>query len=191
MEFPYPADALTPGLTELYRSSAPFTLTPGEHTVTISETARSEMYLPSCFLCGHFAGRYQDNTDVLYPMPDTVTIGQLSRDTLPQYAGRITLETVLEIPETVHTLALECSDLYTRVYLGGIRLEKQPSWDRFTIPEIQRGRKLVLRIEQFTSIAPVLGRYESIILGPGDSKGWFPHKYEKCGIESLTLIGSR
>ncbi|MBE6615876.1 MAG: hypothetical protein E7631_11310 [Ruminococcaceae bacterium] len=191
MDFPSPADALTPGLAELYRSSAPFTLTPGEHTVSITETARSEMFLPSCFLCGHFAGRYQDNTDVLYPMPETVSIGQLSRDILPQYAGQIILETVLEIPENVHTLSLECCDLYTRVYLGGIRLEKQPGWNRFTIPEIQRGRTLVLRIEQFTSIAPVLGRYESIITGPGDSKAWFPRKYEKCGIESLTLIGTR
>lgn len=191
VEFPYPADALTPGLTELYRSSAPFTLTAGEHTVTISEAARSEMYLPSCFLCGHFAGRYAGDTDILYPMPETVTIGQLSRDVLPQYAGRITLETVLEIPEDVHTLALECCDLYTRVYLGGIRLEKQPGWDRFIIPEIRRGRTLVLRIEQFTSIAPILGQFENVVTAPGESKTWFPHKYEKCGIESLTLIASR
>ena len=190
VEFSYPAEALTPGLTELYRSSAPFTLTAGEHTVTIAEAARSEMYLPSCFLCGHFAGRYEGDTDILYPMPETVSIGQLSRDILPQYAGRITLETVLEIPEDAHTLALECCDLYTRVYLGGIRLEKQPGWDRFIIPEIRRGRTLVLRIEQFTSIAPILGRFENVITAPGESKTWFPHKYEKCGIESLTLIGS-
>ena len=80
----------------------------------------------------------------------------------------------------------------TRGYLSAASVwKKQPGWDRFTIPEIRRGRTLVLRIEQFTSIAPALGRYESIILGPGDSKVWFPHKYEKCGIESLTLIGSR
>lgn len=73
----------------------------------------------------------------------------------PQYAGRITLETVLEIPE------------------------------------ILCGNTVVLRIEQFTSIAPILGRYEDILTGPEDSKAWFPHMYEKCGIEALTLIGSR
>ena len=190
VECPFPADALTPGLTELYCASAPFSLTPGEHTVTIAEAARSEMFLPSCFLCGRFACRYDGDTDVLYSMPETVTTGQLSRDILPQYAGRITLETMLDIPANAHTLVLDCCDLYTRVYLGGIRLDKQPGWDRFAIPEIRRGCRLVLRIEQFTSIAPVLGRYETVITSPGESKTWFPHKYEKCGIEALSLLCS-
>ncbi|MBR5444590.1 MAG: hypothetical protein IKV57_00610 [Clostridia bacterium] len=183
--FDAPANALTPGLAELYRSSAPFTLTTGEHTVSITCAAGSEIYLPSCFLCGTFAQRYEGSTAVLYALPETVSAGLLSRDILPQYAGKITLETVLDIPADAVSLALSCCDLYTRVYIGGIRLDKEPGWDRWLLPDVFRGRKMVLRIEQYTSIAPVLGRYEDIRPEPGFSPMWFPRHYEKCGIEDM------
>ncbi|MBR4961360.1 MAG: hypothetical protein IKY52_10720 [Clostridia bacterium] len=187
IRFDAPANALTPGLAELYRSSEPFTLTAGEHTVSITCSARSEMYLPSCFLCGQFAQRYEGDTPVLYALPETAVVGLLSRNILPQYAGRITMETVLEIPAEADRLALSCCDLYTRVYVGGIRLDKEPGWDRWRIPEIFRGRKLALRIEQYTSIAPIFGRFEDIHPEPGSYSGWFPRQYEKCGIEEISF----
>ncbi|MBQ8509735.1 MAG: hypothetical protein IJ493_07505 [Clostridia bacterium] len=192
LAFNQPADALTPGLTELYASTSPFTLLPGEHTVTITKPAPSESFLPSCFICGSFADRIEDGVDTLYTLPETVGVGRLNDGILPQYAGKITLETSLELPDVPSALELASSELYTRVYINGVSLGGQLGGFRWEIPARWLGAAVTLRIEQFTSIGPIFGRSGDVIAKSDGERwaslhDWFPGKYQKCGVESMKL----
>ncbi len=185
-----PADALTPGLGSLYRSTGPFLLHPGEHTIRITEPAPSEPFLPSCLICGHFAA---DHTDTLRALPATVSVGRLDGNTLPQFAGRITYEAMLDIPDGELKLALGSSGLYTRVYLNGLPLGGRLNGFVWSIPAHLRGTEALLRIEQYTTIGPAFGRAEDAIArGDGENwtslDSWFPRRYERCGIESVRFV---
>lgn len=185
-----PADALTPGLGDLYSSTESFILQPGEHIIRITKPAQSEPFLPSCFVCGSFAA---DNTDTLRTLPTSVPIGRLDSNTLPQFAGCITFETMLEIPAEPLKLALGTSGLYTRVYMNGLPLGGKISGFVWDIPAHVRGSSVLMRIEQYTTIAPVFGRAADVI-ARGDSEKWtsldnlFPRKYERCGIEFVRFV---
>jgi len=185
-----PADALTPGFGTLYSSTEPFTLQAGEHVIRITEPARSEPFLPSCFICGNFAA---DSADVLRALPETVGIGLLNTDTLPQYTGCIAYETMLDIPAESVKLAIGSSGLYTRVSLNGMPLGGRLADFVWDVPAHLRGTKALLRIEQYTTIAPCLGRAADVIArGDGEKWAsldtWFPGKYMRSGIEWVKFV---
>ncbi len=186
----FPTDALLPGLAELYHATAPFALLPGTHTVRVSQPAASEPFLPSVFLVGAFAS---DETDTLRALPKTVPTGRLDQIVLPEYAGKLTLETTLTLPDTPSKLALDSSELYTRVYVNGVSLGGQLSGFVWTLPEALAGQTVLLRIEQYTSIGPLFGRAADVIAeGDGEKWAkldrWFPKIYQKCGVERFRFV---
>lgn len=191
-----PADALTPGLSSLYRETAPMTLDAGTHTVCVSVPAQSEPFLPSVFLSGCFAARVEDGLDVLYPLPGRVPFGRLDEGgsaVLPQYAGKVTLEAAVDIPAEAEALLLDVCGLYTRVSLNGVPLGGCLRDFVYPIPPVFRGGNAVVRIEEFTSIAPVFGRREDVVAkGDGEAwtplERWFPYLYEAVGVKDMRFV---
>lgn len=185
-----PVEALTPGFGDLYLSSEEFTLCPGRHCISITEPAKSEPFLPSCFICGSFACDYDDN---LRELPCRVRVGLLNREILPQYAGCIIYETQLDIPNERCLIALGSSGLYTRVSLNGLQLGGQYNGYQWRIPEQLLGTTALLKIEQYTTIGPIFGRAADVIAhGDGENwtniDAWFPKKYERCGVEFVRFV---
>ena len=191
-----PADALTPGLSSLYRETAPMTLEAGTHTINVSVPARSEPFLPSVFLSGCFAARFEAGSDVLYPMPARVPFGRLDEGgnaVLPQYAGKVVLEAAVDIPSEAEALMLDVCGLYTRVSLDGVSLGGCLRDFVYAIPPVFRGSNAVVRIEEFTSIAPVFGRREDVVAkGDGVSwtplERWFPYQYKAVGVKDMRFV---
>lgn len=173
---------LTHGILELYRMTEPFSLTAGDHVISQSIAAKSEPFLPSCFVCGEFAA---DCQDVLRKLPKVVHTGALS-DTIPQFAGMITLEQMLTIPSQPCALCFDGSELYNRVYANGVFIGGQYRGYRYEIPRPLLGQEVLIRIEQFTTLGPLFGRKEDVV---GEKKGkWFPGKYERCGIADIRFV---
>ena len=180
-----PADALTPGIGNLYRSTRSFTLLPGRHFVRQSIAAKSGVFLPVAFLCGDFAA----DGDRLSRLPEKVGCGNL-QNVLPQFAGKLGLECMIDIPEGARYIEFYSSELFTRIYLNGVFAGESLSECRFEIPAQLSGRRVMLRIEQFTSIGPIFGRrgeaYEQ-----GEGLNWvnldqfFPGNYQKLGVGEL------
>lgn len=179
------AEALTPGIENLYRSTGEFTLLPGKHVVRQSKAAKSGVYLPVAFVCGVFAAE----GDRLYKLPEKVGCGDLGK-VLPQFGGKITLECMLRIPADAEYIEFYSSELFTRIYLNGVFAGESLAECRFEIPERLAGHETALRIEQFTTIAPVFGR-RGEAYAPGEGLNWvnldtyFPGTYEKCGVGKI------
>lgn len=179
------AEALTPGIENLYRSTGEFTLLPGKHVVRQSKAAKSGAFLPVAFICGEFAAE----GDRLYKLPEKVGCGDL-RGILPQFAGKITLECMVEIPADAEFIEFYSSELFTRIYLNGVFAGESLAECRFEIPERLAGREVALRIEQFTTIGPVFGR-RGEAYAPGEGLNWvnldeyFPGNHEKCGVGKI------
>lgn len=181
-------NALTDGFSDLYSSTEEFSLSPGKHTIAITTPAKSEPYLPSCFICGYFAA---DNSDTLKALPKKVDVGLID-DILPQYAGKITFETMIDIPTCECKLQVGCADLYTKVILNGIPHSRISGYV-YDVPAELRGKNVLLRIEQYTTLGPIFGRADDVISEEnlkeyGPIKRFFPGKYEKCGIEYLRFV---
>ncbi len=207
-----PANALTPGLSGLYLSTDEFTLMPGDHRIEITRPAQSEPFLPSCFVCGRFASSVKNEVtvqtdgengakteivkraDVLKKLPGKVGVGLVSEDILPQYAGMAAFEAMIEIPEDGDLkLSVGVSRLYTRVKLNGVDLGGRLNGYVWEIPEELRGSTVLLRIEEYTSIGPALGRpRDALVNGDGEKwtniAAWFPYKYERCGVEWVRFV---
>ena len=193
-----PVNALTPGLSSLYRETAPVTLEAGIHTVRVSKPAQSEPFLPSVFLSGCFAARVEDGMDVLYPLPARVPFGRLDEGgnaVLPQYAGKVVLEAAVDIPSDAEALVPDVCGLYTRVSLNGVLLGGCLRDFVYPIPPVFRGSNAVVKIEEFTSIAPIFGRREDVV-AKGDGEAWtplaqwFPYRYKAVGVKDMRFVRS-
>ncbi|MCQ2433146.1 MAG: hypothetical protein MJ175_11140 [Clostridia bacterium] len=191
-----PAAALTPGLSSLYLETEPFCLGAGGHTVHVNEPAKSEPFLPSVFLSGSFAATVTDGTDILYPLPKKVPFGRLdagSSAVLPQYAGKVTLEASVDIPDDAEALLLDVCGLYTKVSLNGVLIGDCLRDFIYPIPPVFRGSNAVVKIEEYTSIAPAFGRREDVVAG-GDGETWtpleqwFPYRYKAVGIKGMRFV---
>ena len=189
----FPADALVRGLTELYASTAPFTLTAGEHTISISEAAEGEGYLPSCLIAGSFAASVDGRTDILRPLPAEVPVGALDRSVLPQYAGGLTLSCELTVPAAADALRIDCAQQYAELTVNGVCLGGSFSGYEWKLPEGVAGTTAKIEIRQYTSIGPLFGRADDAVAATDDTgwaplTRWFPGKYESCGIVSVTAV---
>ncbi len=188
-----PADALTRGLAELYASTAPFTLTPGPHTITVSGAADGEGFLPSCVLAGSFAASVVGHTDVLRPLPATVPVGALSDSVLPQYAGGLTLTCDVAVPAGADALRIDCAQQYAELIVNGVDLGGSFSGYEWTLPAGAAGTTAHIELRLYTSIAPIFGRAADVVAA-ADNTGWapltrwFPGKYERCGVLSVTAV---
>lgn len=184
------ADALPSGISSLYKATEEITLMPGAHTVQISEYAVSEPFLPAVFVSGEFAA---DNNDILRLLPGTIGIGSLD-DTLPQFGGKITYSADLEMPGGDMYLSLDTCGLYTRVFVNGLYIEGK-MWKPYVwkIPNQYCNSKIKLRIEQYTSIAPIFGRADDVAKHSVNAHkwpgvyNWFPKKYKESGIKDIKI----
>jgi hypothetical protein len=100
---------------------------------------------------------------------------------------------MLDIPEEPVKLALGSSGLYTRVYLNSLPLGGRLADFVWDIPAHLAGTKALLRIEQYTTIGPCLGRAADVIArGDGEKwtslDVWFPGKYMRCGVEWVKFV---
>ena len=90
-------------------------------------------------------------------------------------------------------LALDADWLYTRVYANDILLGEQIADLCFPIPESLRDETVHLKIERYTSVAPLLGRVSDTVPQTNDTKQtsltrWFPKNQLDCGVRGLRLL---
>ena len=180
-------DAFTKGINELYSCTDSFTLKPGVHTVRTSVASESEMYLPTCFICGDFSS---DDTDTLRKLPQHVSPKALHQSILPQYVGTVSLEADIEVPKKECSIEFDSSDLYTRVYVNDQYLGARLSGYSWKIPIKYLGKTVRLRIEQYTTIAPMFGRTFEAINTEGIDLKWVETKVnrQKLGVSSMKFI---
>ena len=180
-------DAFTKGINELYRFTDPFTLSPGVHTVKVSVAAESEMYLPTCFVCGEFSA---DDTDTLRKLPRRVSSGDLSRSVLSQYTGRIDFEADIKVPDGECAIEMDGADLYMRLYVNNRYLGARMAGYRWEIPKEYQGQTVRFRMEQYTTIAPMFGRITDAVNKEDFDWNWLKTKdvFPKAGISDMRFI---
>lgn len=191
IEVSEPCGGMVYGMSQLYRQSEPFTLEAGRHTVTISKSAVSEAYIPALLVAGSFA---VDSDDRIGKLPEKVGQGLLSGSTLAEFTGKITLTADIEVPAADGGLLLSFDPHYlmTRVTLGGIDLGTQMLYPyAYEIPAELRGKTAKLVIEQFTTLAPMLGRIERIVANPNAVNTlniYFSKKFLNNGVDGLKWL---
>jgi hypothetical protein len=155
-----PCASLVQGFNGLCRQTAPFRLEAGEHEVALETGAKDSIYyLPVAWLSGAFA--VEDR--VMKAVPQSVGIGALWRQGLADFAGRVTYAAEVEVPAQPGAvrLRLDPGGLYTSVALDGQALGER-AWAPFEwpVPEALKGRKVILSVAVFTSVAPLFGGCE-------------------------------
>lgn len=182
-------DALTLGMSALYNESESFTLCKGKHTVKLTKRTKSEPFFPSCLIAGKFSA---NDKDCIKTLESTVGPGRLDKSVLHQYSGKIGYECDATVPYGAG-IRMSCFGLYTRLYIDGEYLGGKFSGYIWDIPEKYQGKKVRIRIEQYTSIAPMLGRARDVIKdGDGEwwapIEKWFGGRYAALGIEKLEFV---
>jgi hypothetical protein len=156
-----PCDTLRPGLYELYRQTEPFRLETGEHVLAI-ETGGSDTnyFLPVAWVVGDFA--VEDGA--IKALPRTVGTGALWKHGLADFAGQVTYMTQLDIPSQAGDIKLRINTggLYTSVSLDGQPLGER-AWSPFewSVPARLRGHRAQLKIDVWTSVAPLFGDWKN------------------------------
>jgi len=161
-------DALRPSFNELYRTSAAFDLTTGDHEFRLPGALRDpNWFLPAAFL-------------VEAPVtPRQVSAGSLTSYGLADFCGSATWTKTVEVPKGGSVrLALETGGHFAHVYLGNRDLGAI-GWDDFVwkIPADLQGRTCELRIVVHTSLVPLLGA-----ANPSGTKYWGATKPCDCGL---------
>ncbi len=176
---------MTRGLNELYRTSASFTLSPGMHTIRVTDPPKYSYFLPVCIISGSFAAT-PDHT--LRALPTHAKTGYLHQTTLPQYAGHIVYETDISIPSDAEAVFLDSAELYTRLRVDGESLGAKISDYVWSLPPQMRGKKCRFTIRQYTSIAPLFGDYKEALSLPEQTPGRYELPYKKCGIAKINFL---
>lgn len=181
---------MTKGLNELYKCTDSFSLSKGVHTITTTVAAESEYFLPTCIICGNFAG---DDINVIKKLPDVVSMQSLEKDILAQYVGRIELSAEIEIPNERCILKADASNLYTRLFINNDYIGGMISGYEWEIPDKYRGQVVDMKFEQYTSIAPVFGELKNAVtreeFGQNKPKNYTYRKFGKrCGIINISFI---
>lgn len=150
---------LTPGLNELYVESDELSIAPGEHVLTIFGDFRDVMFLPFAFFAGNF-GLYPGFT--LKDLPSKVSCGDIRRNGLINYAGKIRLKSELTVPVDAELMHLATGEQITEVKLDGVSLGVR-AWAPFEwqIPDDLKGKKVCCEIIQTLSIGAIFGEYDS------------------------------
>ena len=181
----YPCDSLVQGFNELCRQTAPFRLEVGEHEVTIESGDKEDSiyYLPVAWLTGGFIIEGGVVTD----LPKTVAPCALWQQGLANFAGEATFTAEVEVPVYqggVH-LRINTGGLYALVTLGGVSLGER-AWEPFEwmVPDELQGRKAVMKITIYTSIAPLFGNYSAPGAVWSDKMESLPNPKPAAGILS-------
>ena len=147
------SEYMSNGLKKLYRVSEQITLEKGNNTVT-SENDRK--YLPSVFVIGDFACESKGASVCTVTLSERKTLYKLGEELCD--FGCAELNTEIEIPEKAYKLELEGAVLYTKLYIDEEYIaDAVYNPFVFDIPKKYRGKKVKLKLEQYSSIGPVFG----------------------------------
>jgi hypothetical protein len=156
-----PCDTLRPGLNELYRQTEPFRLEAGKHVLAIeSGGSDTNYFLPIAWVAGDFA--VEDGA--IKALPKTVSTGALWKHGLADFAGQVTYTAQVDIPSHAGDVKLRINTggLYTSVSLDGQTLGER-AWPPFewTVPVRLQGHRAELKIDVWTSVAPLFGDWKN------------------------------
>lgn len=138
---------LPQGFRELYRETAPFELSAGEHVFEMAADFADYPYLPGVFLTGALASAGP-------------VLSKYAGDGngLENYVGRLIQRGEVRVPVDAVHLRMETDELYTEVFFDDESLGER-AWAPFSwrIPERFAGRLVNVRVEKYTSCGPMFG----------------------------------
>lgn len=141
---------------ELYRETAPQTLSAGRHVLKLEGRADDSIFLPVLWLSGDFRFTRPATLDA----PDALQgLGNLTYAGYPDYVGEVVARATVEVPAEKNVrLAVDTAGLPARVRLGGVDLGERslPPWE-WEVPEALVGQKTELEVSFVTSVRPAFG----------------------------------
>ena len=139
------------GLKKLYSASKAITLNAG---TTQIKSQNDFKYLPSVFIIGDFlAHAVSDDkcTVILSQRKEKLDIGEYLN-----YFGKIEFTTEITVPEKSVFLEIATYGLFTRVFFENELLGEQIDFiQKYPIDSKLRNKKVVLKIEQYSSLGPI------------------------------------
>lgn len=164
------APRLSEGFQALYGSTAPMTISPGKHTLSLLNDAPEYPFLPRVWIAGDFVGL----------APGVLAADRQDGRGLECYAGAISQTRQLEIPVDTSGFSLETDELVTEALVDGVSLGKR-CWPPFfwDVPERYRGRCVEFTVRRYTSVAPAFISPETLpeLLSKGTQTLQQPGKY--------------
>ena len=157
---------LPQGFNHLYRASAEISLEAGEHCLELSGVVQDYPFLPSVVLSGDFAVFCEEPGKMwLMPLPKEVSSGDLTTQGLRNYAGKVTLEQMVEVPEDTEFLCLDTGANCASVSLDGQSLGVR-CWAPFAweVSAEVRGKSVVLSVTLESPVGWLFGR-ERLVTG--------------------------
>lgn len=147
------ANILSSGMRDLYKISDTVSL---KRCVNIIKSENDFKYMPSVFIAGDFSCEIISG-DIcrlnLKRRKNTFTCG----DTLSDY-GKIELTADVIVPFSAKSIEIKGTQLYTLLYCNSILMgEKIASPYIFDIDESLWNKKIILKIVQYSSLAPIFG----------------------------------
>ena len=139
------------GLDNLYKVSAPVTLSKGTHVLSAADGKSEErLYLPICIIMGDFESEKNE-------IRKRKTEGNSAF-----FYGTCMFEAKIKVPIGAKTMKFETSDCFTRVFANGKEIgESAESAAVIPIPDSLSGTEVSFAFEQTGTLAPLFGETEN------------------------------
>lgn len=147
------------GFDNLYKATAPLTLTKGSHTLSFAEGDIDYRYLPTTFIAGSFS--YDRESRTLGKWTGKYT---LTSEAAPDYAGTYDIILPLRLPKVNGCgIGLNTNLACTELLIDGASLGRK-AWGPFewVIPEKFAGGRHTLTIRISNSIMPMFGNVPAL-----------------------------
>lgn len=147
------------GFDNLYKATAPLTLTKGSHTLSFAEGDIDYRYLPTTFIAGSFSYDRESRTLGKWTGKYTLTSGAA-----PDYAGTYDIILPLRLPKVNGCgIGLNTNLACTELLIDGASLGRK-AWGPFewVIPEKFTGGRHTLTVRISNSIMPMFGNVPAL-----------------------------
>jgi hypothetical protein len=153
-----PCDTLRQGLNGLYMQTAPFSLEKGEHAFSVKTGGKDNNYfLPVAFVTGAFAVKDGQAAAV----PQKVGPGALWRHGLAGYAGSVTYQAQVNVPQGPGAIGirLDTGGLYTSRLLNGRKWVNACGHPLSFLFRLTPGRQQTAHDYSLDIVAPLFGNW--------------------------------
>lgn len=151
-------NVLPEGLRQLYKESAPFTLTRGCHILEVVRDVEDLPYLPLVFLFGHFA---LDKDRIISQLPiGNFPVNSYFKDNLTEFTGTAAFSLDNADLSEYDGIAFDHEGMALELFIDGKSLGPR-LWAPFTWKLSEKQRKTDSKVEILitTSVGPLFGNY--------------------------------